>query len=75
MTNELLAWLYAWSEVQTISVWYSWCHYHPVTFCFVKIQIGLTILVLAYPDCPGKEMLNMYQGENIFQIRKGKYIE
>ena len=23
--------------------------------CFSKIQIGFTFLVLAYPDCPGKE--------------------
>jgi len=22
--------------------------------CFIKIQIGSTFLVLAYPDCPGK---------------------
>ena len=46
------------------------------TTLFVKIQIGLTILVLAYPDCPGKEVLNWYQGkENIFQTRKGKFVE
>jgi len=23
--------------------------------CFIKIQIGLTFMVLAYPGCPGKE--------------------
>jgi len=32
----------------------SWCHCHPVTSCFIKIQTGLTFLVLAYPGCPGK---------------------
>ena len=25
--------------------------------CFIKIQIGLTYLVLAYPGCPGKEAI------------------
>jgi len=27
----------------------------PIISCFIKIQIGLTVLVLAYPGCPGKE--------------------
>ena len=27
----------------------------PIISCFIKIQIGLTCLVLAYPGCPGKE--------------------
>jgi len=33
----------------------SWCHCHRNISCFVKIQIGLTFLVLPYPGCPGKE--------------------
>jgi len=33
------------------SVWYP-CQ---LISCFIKIQIGLTFLVVAYPDCPGKE--------------------
>ena len=28
---------------------------HPVISCFIKIQIRLTFLVPACPDCPGKE--------------------
>jgi len=27
----------------------------PVISCFVKIQMGLIFLVLAYPSCPGIE--------------------
>jgi len=27
----------------------------PIISCFIKILIGLTVLVLAYPGCPGKE--------------------
>jgi len=30
----------------------------PIISCFIKIQIGITFLVLAYPDCPGKEAIN-----------------
>jgi len=30
----------------------------PVISCFVKIQIGLTFLMPAYPSCPGKKPLN-----------------
>ena len=29
--------------------------YHPIVSCFIKIQIGLTCLVPAYPGIPGKE--------------------
>jgi len=28
---------------------------HPIVSCFVKIQIGFTFLIPAYPGCPGKE--------------------
>jgi len=27
---------------------------HPIVSGFMKIQIGLTFLVFAYPGCPGK---------------------
>jgi len=26
------------SEVQMICIWFSWCHFHPVISCFIKIQ-------------------------------------
>jgi len=29
----------------------------PIVSCFIKIQIGLAFLVLAYPDYPGKEAI------------------
>ena len=40
-----------------ICMWSSWCHCHPIIFCIIKIQIGLTFLVAAYPGCPGKEVI------------------
>ena len=55
LTDGVLAWLSVWSEVQMICIWFSWCHCHPVVACFIKIQIGLTVLVLVHPGCPGKE--------------------
>jgi len=30
-----------WSEVQMICIWSSWCHFHPIISCFIKIQHGL----------------------------------
>ena len=39
--------LYVWSEVQMICILSSWCHCHPIISCFIKIQIGLTLLVPA----------------------------
>jgi len=36
---------------------HSRCHCHPIISCFIKIQITLTFLVLAYSGCPGKEAI------------------
>jgi len=55
MSDEVLAWLSVWSDVQMICIWSSWCHCHPIVSCFIKIQIGLTFLVLAYTGFPGRE--------------------
>jgi len=57
MYNEVLVWLSVCSKSQMISVWSSWCHWHPVISCFIRIQIGLTFLVPTYPGCPGKEAI------------------
>jgi len=40
-----------------ICIWSSWshCHCHPIISCLIKIHIGLTYLVSAYPGCTGKE--------------------
>jgi len=48
----VLAWLSAWSEVQTCN-WPSWCHCHLLS-CFSKIQIGFTFLVPAHLGSPVK---------------------
>jgi len=42
MSDEVLAWLSVWSEVQTICKWFSWCHCHPIISCFIKIQINIS---------------------------------
>jgi len=39
--GEVLAWLSVWSEVQTICIWSSWCHCHPIISCSSKIQNDL----------------------------------
>ena len=38
LSDEVLAWLSVWSEVQMICIWSSWWHCHPVISCFMKIQ-------------------------------------
>jgi len=55
LSDEVLAWLSAWSAVQMIC----WCHCHPIISCFIKIQIGLTLLMPAYPGCPEKEAVKL----------------
>jgi len=42
--------------MQMICMWSSWCNCHTI-HCFIKIHIGLTFLVPAYSDCPGKEAI------------------
>jgi len=41
LIGGVLAWLCVWSEVQTICIWSSWCHCHPIISCSSKIQNGL----------------------------------
>ena len=36
--------------VQMICIWSNWCHCHPIISCFIKIKIGLTVVVPANPD-------------------------
>ena len=45
LSDEGQSWLSVWSKVQTICIWFSWCHCHPIVPCFIKIQIGLAWLV------------------------------
>jgi len=55
LCDDLLAWLSIWSEVQMICIWSSWCHCHRIISCFIRIRIGLTFLVPAYPGSREKE--------------------
>jgi len=57
-SDEVLAQLRVWSEVQMICIWFSWCHCRPVISCLNEIQISLTFLVPAYLGSPGKEANN-----------------
>ena len=41
-SDEVLARLSVWSEVQMICTWLSWCHSHPIISCFSKIQNSLS---------------------------------
>ena len=34
LSDEVLAWLSVWSEVQMTCIWSSWCHCHPITPTF-----------------------------------------
>ena len=54
-SDEVLASLSVCCEGQVICIWSSWCHCHSIVSCFIKIQVGLTFLVPAYPGCPGNE--------------------
>ena len=53
LSCEVLAWLSAWSKVQTCTR-PSWCHCHSTVSCFSKIQIGFTFLVPAHLGSPGQ---------------------
>jgi len=44
-------WLSVWNQLQIICIWSSWCRYHAIISCVIKIEIGLTFLVPAYPVC------------------------
>jgi len=47
-SNEVMAWLSVWNEVQMICIWPSQCHCHLIISSFIKIQIGLTFTMPAY---------------------------
>ena len=57
LSDEVLAWLSVRNKMQMICLWSSWCHGHPIISCFIKIQIGLTFLLPAYPGYHGKEVV------------------
>jgi len=56
LSDEAREWLFlVWIEVQMIFIWSADATATPIISCFIKIQIGLTFLVPAYPGCSGKE--------------------
>jgi len=54
LTDELLAWLSVWREVQMICIWSTWYYCHPVISCFIKIQTGLNLPDAGLPRLPWK---------------------
>jgi len=72
--NDVLAWLPVWGHRWGAKVWHivqsSWCYtVTPIISCFIKIQIGLTFLMLAYPGCSGKEAVKRMSCQVITIIR------
>jgi len=57
-SDEVLAWLSVWSEVQTTCIRSSWCHCHPIISASAKSRmVVLVLLVPSYPGCPGKKAI------------------
>jgi len=59
LSDEVLAWLSVWSEVQMIYIWSSWCRYHSTVSCFIKIQIGLTTFQVVLEKRPLNRCLSV----------------
>jgi len=57
LSDDVLAWLSVWSKVHMICIWSSLCYCQPIISCFIKIGIGLTFVVPAYPGCPEKRVV------------------
>ena len=51
LTDEVLAWLSVWSEVQVICISSSRCHYHPIISCCIKIQNVKTVRPMLSHRC------------------------
>ena len=39
LSDEVLAWLYVWREVQMTCIWSSWCHCHPIISASVRSRM------------------------------------
>jgi len=72
MSEVVLAWLSVWREVQTICIWSSWCHCHPIISCFIKIQNGSTFWCHLTQVVVEKRLLNGRSSSSmfIFLLRK-----
>jgi len=73
LSDEVLAWLSIWSEVQTICIWSSWCHWHPIFSCF-----WLTLVVLEKKPLNGCLCLmsecNPIIGAVVWQLEAGFWV-
>ena len=59
MSDEVLAWLSVWNEVQMTCIWSSWCHCHPIISRFLKIQNSFAFPMPAYQVVLEKGPLNV----------------
>lgn len=58
VNNWVQSWLSVCSEVQMIGIlWSSWCHYHPITSCFIFLKFRMVCLSDA-TDLPMWTMLS-----------------
>ena len=59
LSDEVLVWLPVWSEVQIVCIWSSWCHCIPKPHQLLPCLNSdwFTVLVRAYPGCPGSGQL------------------
>jgi len=60
LSDEVLAWLSVWSEVQMMCTLSSGCQCHSIVSCFTKIQNGSTFLVPAYPETVLSEFCSVW---------------
>ena len=56
LSDEVLAWLSVWSEMQMTCIWFSWCHCHPIISASENPE-WFVLLVPAYPGSPGKKAI------------------
>ena len=58
-SDEVLVRLSVWSKVQIVCIWPAdaTASQNPIISCLILIQTGFTLLVPAYPGCPGKQAI------------------
>ena len=57
LTDEVLAWIYVWSEMQTTCIWSNWCQCHLIISAKENPE-QFILLILAHAGYPGKKLLN-----------------
>jgi len=58
LSDELPAWLSVWSKVQMTCIWSSWCYWHPIISCFIKVEKGKPFWCLLTWAVLEKRLLN-----------------